>query len=291
MSPTLMFVFLLLVDSLHFVFAKLLLPHGNPETMGMIVLLVGTFEIGVYAIITKKLDFTIFKENIFFFLAIGFCIAVSLVINYSAVSFIDPGTGTFISQTGTLWGIVFGVIWLKDSLDKYKIIGALVVISGVFIMKYHSANLFQIGTGMVLFSTFIYSLHTALSKRFGDNIDFINFFFFRLFSTLLVLVIINFASKDFSLPTSTGWKLALLVGTIDVVISRTLFYLTLRKLKLSIHTIALTISPLVAIIWAYLLFKDIPTAQQLIGGGFILIGMLIVNYKSLFKKRRFNSNI
>ncbi|MBK8796247.1 MAG: hypothetical protein IPM07_07640 [Anaerolineales bacterium] len=43
------------------------------------------------------------------------------------------------------------------------------------------------------------------------------------------------------------WLLLVLTGTVDVVISRALYYQTLRLLPMSIHTIILTLSPVVAI--------------------------------------------
>jgi drug/metabolite transporter (DMT)-like permease len=77
-----------------------------------------------------------------------------------------------------------------------------------------------------------------------------------------------------------GWQaglILLLAGTVDVTISRTLYYLTLRRLNLSVHSIILTLSPTVAILWTLFLFGVRPSLQQLIGGVAIIIGVLIVS--------------
>jgi drug/metabolite transporter (DMT)-like permease len=47
-------------------------------------------------------------------------------------------------------------------------------------------------------------------------------------------------------------------------------------LKLSAHAISLTASPLLAVIWAMLLFDAHPTLRQLLGGVAVILGTLVV---------------
>ena len=47
------------------------------------------------------------------------------------------------------------------------------------------------------------------------------------------------------------WLLIVVAGTVDIVISRTLYYVALRRLPMSLHAIILTLSPVVTLLWAY----------------------------------------
>ena len=58
--------------------------------------------------------------------------------------------------------------------------------------------------------------------------------------------------------------------------SRGLYYLALRRLTLSHHSLILTLSPVASIVWTLLLFGFSPTVQQLVGGAAILAGVLMV---------------
>ena len=68
----------------------------------------------------------------------------------------------------------------------------------------------------------------------------------------------------------------ILAGTVDVVASRALYYVALRRLKMSVHSIVLTLSPVVTVIWSLLLFGSVLTPQQFLGGIAVILGVLIV---------------
>ncbi len=70
--------------------------------------------------------------------------------------------------------------------------------------------------------------------------------------------------------------LVILAGTVDVVISRALYYLALRRLDMSLHTILLTLSPVVTMGWSLVLWGSRPSVQELLGGLGILAGVLLV---------------
>lgn len=71
-----------------------------------------------------------------------------------------------------------------------------------------------------------------------------------------------------------------------MVISRALSYLALRRMKMSLHTIILTLSPVVAIGWALLLFHKTPGPQQLHGGLGVLAGIAIISAARIRGARR-----
>ena len=65
-------------------------------------------------------------------------------------------------------------------------------------------------------------------------------------------------------------------GTVDVVVSRMLYYQALRRMRLGLHAIMLTVSPVVTILWSLLLFDEAPTTQALLGGLIVITGIITV---------------
>jgi len=270
---------LLIVDSLHFVFARLLLPHIAPSIAVFYVIAIGTVEVGLFGFIKRRIHFKTLRRHPWFFLSIGALIGASTLINYEAVAFIDPGTASLLAKASILMSFGLGVLWLREKLVKSQFAGAFLAIAGVILITYQSGDYVRLGALLILLSAFMYALHTAIVKRFGGTIDFVEFFFFRLLATGAVLLPIVWISRSMVWPTGQTWGLLFITATVDVTISRSLFYLVLRRMKMSVHSIVLTFSPVVAVLWSLYLFGTMPTDRQLIGGIVILIGVLIVNLK------------
>jgi O-acetylserine/cysteine efflux transporter len=267
---------LLIVDSLHFVFARLLLPHISPGASAMYVLAIGTVEIGLLGLIRGCLRLRALRDHLGFFLALGLLVGVSTNINYQAVAFIDPGTASLLAKTSILFGLGFGLLWLREKLRPIQIGGALAALIGVFIISFQPGDYLRLGSLLILASAFMYALHAAIVKRYGGELEFLEFFFFRLLSTTGFLFMIALGRGTLVWPTATAWPLLVSVGTVDVVISRTLYYVALRQLKMSVHAIVLTLSPAAAVLWSLLLFDVTPTPQQLLGGAAVIAGVLVV---------------
>lgn len=274
-EQTLFFAILLLVDSLHFIFARLLLPHIPPVTSAMYVLGVATVQVGVFAMTRPNLDWQTGRRHLGFFAAIGFLIAASTVLSYTAVAYVDPGTASMVGKTGVIFGLLLSVFWLRERLLPVQWLGAGLAVIGLFVVSYHPGSPVAVGALVILASTFMYALHTALVKRYGQNMGFIEFFFYRLLLTTAFLVFFVLVSGNLVLPDAYTWLLLLVAGTVDVVISRSLYYLTLRRIPMSLHTIILTLSPVVSILVAFVLFQTFPTTASLLGGAAILAGVFL----------------
>jgi drug/metabolite transporter (DMT)-like permease len=270
---------LLVVDSLHFVFARLLLPHISPAVSAMYVLAIGTAEVALLGLIRRRLHFRVLGERGWVFLAIGFLVAASTNINYEAVAFIDPGTASLLSQASILFGLGLGLFWLRERLIPAQVGGALLAVAGVFVITFQLGAYLRLGSLLVLSSAFMYALHAAIAKRYGGQIEFFDFFFFRLLCTTSMLLLFAVGRRALVWPSAQAWPLLVLVGTVDVVISRTLYYVVLRRLQMSIHSIVLTLSPVAAVLWSLLLFNTLPTLQQFLGGAAVILGVLIVTIR------------
>lgn len=272
--------FLLVVDSLHFVFARLLLPYLPPVSSSFYYMTIAMLQIAIFAALRRQIDWHIFRDNAKFFLTIGFLIAAATAMSFTAVIYIDPGTASLIARMGTVFALGFGILWLKERLVRGQKIGSIIAVIGVFIISFQpggESSLLWLGTLLVLASTFSYQLHAAIVKRQGGDIDFTNFFLFRMVATCLFLFFFALGSGDLAWPSGWDvWLILLVTATVNVTISRSLYYLVLRRFKLSIFTIILTLSPVITIFWSIILFGERPTPQSLVGGAAVILGVILV---------------
>jgi drug/metabolite transporter (DMT)-like permease len=279
-NAPLLVIALLAVDGLHFVFARALRAYMHPVTSVVWVLGVGAALVAAVAGSQGQLRFETVRKNAIFFFVIGGLVAASTTINYTAVGFIDPGTASLLAEMSIVFGVGLGVIWLRERLTRWQIAGAVVAIAGVIVITFHPGDYLRAGALMVLASSALYALHAGIVKRYGDGIDFLEFFVWRLVVTTAILMVSAGAQRRLELPPSAAaWALVLAVGTVDVVISRSLYYLALRRLPVTILSLILTLSPVVAILWSLALFGTQPGPRDLVGGLAVLAGVGIVTYR------------
>ncbi len=272
---------LLTVDSLHFVFARLLLPHLSPSASTFYVSTVSVLVVGGFGVARRRLHARILASHWRFFVSIGALIAANFTINYESVNFIDPGTAALLAKSTILMSFGLGLLWLGEHLSRHQIIGALIAIVGVLVIVFQPADYIRVGSLLVLFSSFLYALHTAIVKRFGGEMDFVEFFFFRLLLTGAFLFCVALGRQSLVWPDAGVWPLIVVTGLVDIVLSRSLFYLALRWMHMSVHAIVLALSPVVAILWSLILFDVHPTLTQGIGGIGVICGVMLVMRRPL----------
>ncbi len=279
-NGTAVMVVLLLVDSLHYVFGRLLLSYLPATTSSFYYMTLATLEIALFAAVRRQIKWRVFRDNVKFFLIIGFLIAFATSTSFTAVTYIDPGTASMIARINTLFALGFGIVWLKEKLVRGEKIGAGIAIMGVFIISFQRGELGDqvwLGALLVLGSSFTYALHSAIVKRQGGELDFTNFFLFRMMTSILFLFIFAVGRGEMVWPTGWQiWLILLLTATVNVTIGRGLYYVALRRYDLSKLTILLTLSPVVTILWSLLLFGALPSWQGLVGGTAVIAGVILV---------------
>jgi drug/metabolite transporter (DMT)-like permease len=270
---------MLLIDSLHFVFARLLLPYISPDISALYVQAAGAIFFGVYALAAGQLNWGVLRRHIWFFLAIGLLIGISTNMTYTAIAYIDPGTASLLAKVSIVFSLAFGYFWLHERFTTIQWIGAGIAILGSLIIAYQpGSDVLQFGAILILTASLMYALHTAVVKRYGSSIDFINFFFFRVFATAAVLLLVAAGRGVLVWPPANAWPIVVTTALVDIIISRVLYYIALRRLDMNVFTILLTLSPVVTIVWSLLLFSTLPGPQQFAGGAAVLAGVMVVTW-------------
>ncbi len=277
---------LLMIDSLHYVFARLLLPYIEPGLGAFYVISFAALEVGILGLALGRLRLAPLLRQWPTFLAIGICVAVSTNLNYAAMAYIDPGVAAMVGKMTVFFSLGFGLLWLGERFSPLQGVGMVISLLGLVVISFQSGDYLGPGALMVLCSTFIYALHTALTKRNMGEVDLLNFFFYRLLLTAVILAMINSARGALILPSAQALPILLLVATVDVVISRFLYYWALRQLDMSIFAVALAASPVAAILWSLFLFDLFPTGKELLGGAFILAGVALVTSAPILERKR-----
>jgi drug/metabolite transporter (DMT)-like permease len=273
-DPRLLVAGLLLVDSLYYIFARLLLPLLPPAAGAMYMMVVGTAQIAV--LMRGRVDWPVLWRHRWLFATVGLLVGVNTNMGSVAVRYVDPGTASLLSRTSILFGVALGVLWLGERLRRWEVIGATIAVTGVAVISFQPGDYLRWGALLVVASTALYALHSAVVKRFAGEIAFGEFMFFRVASVAAVLVVLAVAQGDVVWPTAEGWGWVAVAAAVNVVLSRGIYYLALRRLDMSFLAIVLTLTPVVTWLWSVLAFGGWPTAIEVAGGVATLAGVLLV---------------
>jgi O-acetylserine/cysteine efflux transporter len=273
-DPRLLVPLLLVTDSLYFIFARLLLPHFPPAAGAFYMMAVAAVEI--LALLRFRVQLAPLQRHPWFFLAIGLLVGVNTNMGFVSVRYVDPGTASLLSRTSILFGVALGLMWLRERLTRVELGGAALAVVGVAVISFQPGDYMRLGALIVIAATFLYALHSAVVKRYGGDIPFGEFLFYRVASVATVLLVLAAGQGALVWPSAVGWAWLLLAATVNVVISRGLYYLALRRMDMSVLTIILTLAPVVTWLWSMALFGGRPSVAEIAGGLATLAGVLVV---------------
>jgi drug/metabolite transporter (DMT)-like permease len=273
-QPRSLIVGLLLVDSLYYIFARLLLPLLPPAAGAMYMMVVGAIQVAL--LMGGRVDWRVLWRHRWLFLTVGLLVGVNTNMGFVAVRYVDPGTASLLSRTSILFGVALGVAWLGERLRWLEVVGAVIAVAGVAVISFQPGDYLRWGSLLVVASTALYALHSAVVKRFAGEIPFGEFMFFRVAAVAAVLVVLAVAQGAVVWPTAEAWGWVAVAAAVNVVLSRGVYYLALRRLDMSFLAIVLTLTPVVTWLWSVLAFGGQPTATEIGGGLATLVGVLLV---------------
>jgi drug/metabolite transporter (DMT)-like permease len=265
---------LLIADSLYFVFARLLLPHFPPAAGAFYMMAAGALV--VFVALRGRIGLGVLARHPWFFVSIGLLVGVNTNMGFAAVKYVDPGTASLLSRTSILFTLALGILWLRERLTRVEVFGTVLALVGVAVISFQPGDYLRVGALIVIASTLLYALHSAVVKRYGGDIPFGEFLFYRVAAVAAVLLVLAVAQGALVWPSPVGWMWLLVAGTVNVVISRGLYYLVLRRMDMSVLTIILTLTPVVTWLWSMALFGGRPGLAEIGGGVATLAGVLIV---------------
>lgn len=283
---------LLMFDSLHLIFARWLAPMVAPLTASFWVLMTASVILLGFVWLRGEVKIQVLWNQLPFFLTIGFLVAGATWLSYTSLQYVDAGTAGLLSRLSTIFAILFGVIWLGDRMTPLMWIGAGIAVLGAVTIRFQPIESVQTGALIVVAGSFAYAAHAAVVKKYGDDIDFINFFLFRVLSTTFALAFFVLISNQTFLFSGTAdfslwyiWFALIVTGILDVILSRTFYYSSLRRIPISFHSIILMLAPVVTIMWSYLFFGEVPSWQGFVGGAIVIFGIALVSWSRYSGKR------
>jgi drug/metabolite transporter (DMT)-like permease len=193
--------------------------------------------------------------------------------------------------------LVLSRIVLKEKLQRYQKIGAVVILLGIIISVMRGRSELSIagltfgqGELLTIFATVLLSVSNVISKQQLSEVPLgINGIFktslgtFVFFWTAVALYGAGHFGEMFH---PYLWQWMLIYGGIIVVVGQSFWLKGLRTVTVSSAALVSCFHPIAGMFFSYLILAELPTSYQVLGGGVILFGLLLSQKKTLPQSAR-----
>jgi len=255
----------------------------NVETSIVLWFTFGTFYYLVYLSLKGYLKYTLAEiKNAFrevLLVAMTSCLGALLW--FWGTTMTDPTSVAFILQSTRVFTFIMGTLVLSEKLSFRESLGALFAFLGVFILTFATKEVQLLSVAILLTSAFSYALSNVLAKRYVERVKPLSLSFGRAMLISIILFIYSLTLRKLELlhsNTALGWGMlgALLAPFLTILLT----YEALKCLEVSKFAVLYSLSSFFTILFGILLFSRLPTLQQVVGGGTIIAGVIIMTTSS-----------
>lgn len=267
-----------------FIFSKHFLQYTNPEMLSTLWFGIAFFISFAMLIARKPLKtLKMFREHWKDGLVVGGANALAATFWFQSISIAGPTLTAFLIRFSTIFIIFLGVFFLKEKLHLHDIIGVVIAVLGAFIINAGNGNYLQLGTMIAIAASLAIAVHQVLSKVYVKAIEPLMLVSLRTLYTAAFLLVYTAAfSKLQPFPLAQLPPLTFAVA-INAVVGFVFFYKALELLDVSKVAIIRTLDPFIVVVYAMAVFHTLPSLQQLIGGTFVVVGVLVTIYGHTIK--------
>ncbi len=196
----------------------------------------------------------------------------------------NPAIPSFLRNLEYLFVTVFGFVLLGERFGKVALAGAILTLSGAFIISLRTTSadsFFTPAAGLMLLSTSFYAVRTITAKKHIREISPVVLAINRaIFLVSFALVFMIAERHTFTIPTHAF--LYILAGSFVGPFLTSIFqYSALKYIEASRAAIVQSTTGLFVLVGAFLIFSKLPTPVQIAGGIASMAGVVLMIRKSV----------
>lgn len=193
------------------------------------------------------------------------------------IKLIDPTVGAFFSRFEVLVVLILGVWLFKDRFKLQEGIGAIIILTGLFVLRYKAGIEVSTGMTIILSSATVFGISELVAKRIVRSTD-PNIF--ALFRNCHILVYIASAAVitgklDYSLLGKYHY-LVPIAAFLGPGLGRPMYLHALKNLEVSKVATVNQLQPVAVAIVAYFALGLLPEIKEWFGGLIIVSGCIIM---------------
>jgi len=210
---------------------------------------------------------------------------------WAGVQKIDPSLAAFINRAEVPIAIVLGIVFLKERFTKVEVLGLVLALLGIVIMHLTLRMEYTTGFWLVLLGALFFGITEFVSKIAVRYVEPMVLAYLRnMFMAGMYWIAFSLSGEGFS-GLGAVWPGVIALGFAGPILSRMMYLMALRRLELSRVAVISQSQPVFVIIISLLVFSQLPTFREIVGGIFLVSGcllMIVARYGSRWYNNRNN---
>ena len=273
------------------VFGKLVLKSVNVETMYTVWFAFSALIFLIFSILTKDIQ-SLKKIARKEFIIIGLLNTASGFLWGYGLLYGGPNNVSFLGELSIVITVLLGIFFLKERIRGWEALGILIALAGAFVIGYHNVTVVEPGLVIILGFAFVQAIQNIYSKTCMKSVNASSLARGRTFFTLLFFGGISLSTGriQFGSISPQVMVYALIGAFFGAFVGWIAFFKAFAYIEVSKSTSIRSVEPFFTAVFALLILGLVPTANQLIGGALIVIGIIVISQAGFGTERR-NSKI
>lgn len=221
------------------------------------------------------------RKDVPFFLALGFIgITVYHVAqNYGQIT-VTAGSASLIIASVPIFTALLAKIFLKERLSGRGWLGIFISLAGIALISWGESEEYSVDVGalLMILAAISVSIFFVFQKYLHDRYSPLQITTYSIWAgTLFLLVFLPGLPGEITDAAAGNIIAMVYLGVFPGALAYLAWNYALSKAPASVLTSVLNISPVPAIIIAWIWLDEIPTALAIIGGAVAIAGVLVVN--------------
>jgi drug/metabolite transporter (DMT)-like permease len=232
----------------------------------------------------RLLSFARGRRFLFLSFVISLLFAAATFCLFTAISFSEPATVSFLSRLELIAVLFFAAIFLKERINLAELSGLVLVIAGIVVMRYGASLELSRAVTLVTAASLMIGAAEVLIKSRIDWISYRSFIFYRGVFVTAICLIAGLVTDRIVWVTDGNVILILIIAAILLPYLGRLGYLkAMKHIKISRASIIAQSQPFFAALVALAILGTFPPLKEIVGGLLIVAGVITIK---LIEKRR-----
>ena len=267
-----------------FIATKLLLNEIEPVTIIVLRLIIASFVLSAYALVTKK-RFAIKLKSHLYILLLAAVASFHLWIQVTGLKFTTAANTGWIIGTAPVFIAVLGIIFFKEKISLLQILGIVLALTGLLLLI-SKGDLTRIdfistkGDLLVLASAFTWGVYSTINKKislsYSPTMTILYLFIF------MAIFIVPFNLNQEKINSIVhlsfpGWLMVSFLGIFCSGVAYSIWSYALRVLDSGKVGAFLYMEPFITVLAAWLFLSESITLLMILSGLIITFGVVLVN--------------